>query len=128
MMLVQFFLIGFEFLILLNIYFLFSFLRYINSFISHSLFFILLQPATLRCAVLTAFTEIVIKVYSGNLPEGSRRKARDKLLLRLQVFFFYYFQAIIFRLFFFILIFRNLIIAVQINNNKRIIQIYYLIY
>ncbi|VDN57572.1 unnamed protein product [Dracunculus medinensis] len=56
MMLVQFFLIGFEFLILLNIYFLFSFLRYINSFISHS----------------------------GNLPEGSRRKARDKLLLRLQ--------------------------------------------
>lgn len=44
-----------------------------------------LQPVTLRSAVLTAFVEIVVEVYKGNLPEGSHRRARDRLLLRLQV-------------------------------------------
>lgn len=43
------------------------------------------QPATLRCAVLTAFVEIVMVVYKGNLPEGNFRRSRDRLLLHLQV-------------------------------------------
>ncbi|VDM31215.1 unnamed protein product [Toxocara canis] len=38
----------------------------------------------MRSAVLTAFVEIVLEVYKGNLPEGSHRRARDKLLLCLQ--------------------------------------------
>uniref|UniRef100_A0A1I7V747 Condensin complex subunit 1 n=1 Tax=Loa loa TaxID=7209 RepID=A0A1I7V747_LOALO len=42
------------------------------------------DPATLRCAVLTAFVEIVMIVYKGNLPEGSFRRSRDRLLLHLQ--------------------------------------------
>ncbi|VDK71493.1 unnamed protein product [Onchocerca ochengi] len=42
------------------------------------------DPATLRCAVLTAFVEIVIVVYKGNLPEGNFRRSRDRLLLHLQ--------------------------------------------
>ncbi|VBB25793.1 unnamed protein product [Acanthocheilonema viteae] len=41
-------------------------------------------PATLRCAVLTAFVEIVMVVYKGNLPEGNFRRSRDRLLLHLQ--------------------------------------------
>ncbi|KAM3728334.1 Condensin-1 complex subunit [Dirofilaria immitis] len=42
------------------------------------------DPATLRCAVLTAFVEIVMVVYKGNLPEGNFRRSRDRLLLHLQ--------------------------------------------
>ncbi|VDK72873.1 unnamed protein product [Litomosoides sigmodontis] len=42
------------------------------------------DPATLRCAVLTAFVEIVMIVYKGNLPEGNFRRSRDRLLLHLQ--------------------------------------------
>lgn len=49
------------------------------------LFCFAFQPATLRCAVLSAFVEIVIQVYKGNLPEGSARRSRDRLLVRLQV-------------------------------------------
>ncbi|VDN02322.1 unnamed protein product [Thelazia callipaeda] len=42
------------------------------------------DPASLRCAVLTAFVEIVMVVYKGNLPEGNFRRSRDRLLLHLQ--------------------------------------------
>uniref|UniRef100_F1KR65 Condensin complex subunit 1 n=1 Tax=Ascaris suum TaxID=6253 RepID=F1KR65_ASCSU len=58
--------------------------RLLNRHIVNIAFFLSNDPVTLRSAVLTAFVEIVVEVYKGNLPEGSHRRARDRLLLRLQ--------------------------------------------
>ncbi|VDK63252.1 unnamed protein product [Anisakis simplex] len=58
--------------------------RLLNRHIVNIAFFLSNDPVTLRSAVLTAFVEIIVEVYKGNLPEGSHRRARDRLLLRLQ--------------------------------------------
>lgn len=47
--------------------------------------FYFLQPPTLRCAVLSAFVDIVLKILSGTLKEETDRMQRDRMLARLKV-------------------------------------------